>query len=74
MMSYNTLLSTMVPRAMSGFPGERHDLAGRHRNVAATSKSFGELAPPGRTIAGLPYHDGLVVALELDLGAPAPWR
>jgi hypothetical protein len=44
---------------MSRFPGESHDLAGRHRDVAATSKPLGKLA------ASSPSGPGFEVTVEL---------
>src|SRR6056297_1153041 len=67
-MSSRTLLSTSVPVAMSGAAGQGHDLIGRHRHIAASCESFGELAPTGGAAVALADDDGVLAAFELDLG------
>ncbi len=53
---------------MSGAAGEGQDLLGRHIDISACFEALGELAPPSEISVALADDDGVLAALELDLG------
>src|SRR4051794_20766402 len=63
-MSNSTLLSTSVPPAISGAPGEGHDLVGRHLDIPASLEALRQLASARRPPIALAHDDGVLAALE----------
>src|SRR6056297_3526984 len=61
--------SSSAPRDTSCASGQGHDLIGGHVDIATTPQPVDEAPAAGRMAADSSQHDGVVVALELDLGA-----